>query len=160
MAHYDLAISVAMQWLSTSKKGRIKLSLNHHKYPNRMEREAMILSSFAGLLMNSIPVEDVFEIYGSKPSTTPLQNSAKGHLMQPFSLSLHPFAMLTAPQAAQHAIKHCARVYKSTVRNEINSPENHVLATDEEIDPGREETSATSENGEDTIATAECDLNS
>ncbi|KAG8541556.1 hypothetical protein GDO81_006197, partial [Engystomops pustulosus] len=82
LAHYDLAIGVALQWLSTSKgneslkKERIKLALNHH-YPNRMEREAMILSSFAGMLMNTLPVEEVFEIYGNKPSTTRMQNSSK-----------------------------------------------------------------------------------
>ncbi|MEE6490300.1 hypothetical protein FKM82_015835 [Ascaphus truei] len=57
MAHYDLAIGVALQWLSNSedgnalKKGKIKLPQSQHKYPNRMEREAMILSSFAGMLM-------------------------------------------------------------------------------------------------------------
>ncbi|CAH2306486.1 Hypothetical predicted protein [Pelobates cultripes] len=57
MAHYDLAIGVALQWLSASdelKKGNIKLHLNQHKYPNRMEREAMILSTFAGTVMLSI----------------------------------------------------------------------------------------------------------
>ncbi|MEE6490298.1 hypothetical protein FKM82_015835 [Ascaphus truei] len=83
MAHYDLAIGVALQWLSNSedgnalKKGKIKLPQSQHKYPNRMEREAMILSSFAGMLMHSIPVENVFEIYGNKTSTTQLQSSAK-----------------------------------------------------------------------------------
>lgn len=115
LAHYDLAIGVALQWLRSSsnneafRKERIKLALNQHKYPNRMEREAMILSSFAGTLMHSLPVEDVFEIYGSKTSTTHLHSSAKGHWIQPFNLSLHPFAMLTAPQAARHALKHWFR---------------------------------------------------
>ncbi|XP_063284877.1 uncharacterized protein C2orf80 homolog isoform X1 [Pelobates fuscus] len=120
MAHYDLAIGVALQWLSTSdelKKGNIKLPLNQHKYPNRMEREAMILSTFAGTVMNHLPVEDVFEIYGNKNSATQLQNSTKGHWTQAFNLSLHPFAMLTAPQAAEHALKHCSRMYKSTSRS-------------------------------------------
>lgn len=32
-------------------------------YTNRREREAMILSSYAGLLMNRIPIEEVFTIY-------------------------------------------------------------------------------------------------
>ncbi|KAM4697826.1 uncharacterized protein WCC33_013433 [Rhinophrynus dorsalis] len=123
MAHYDLAIGVALQWLSTSenqnalKKSKIKLPLNQHKYPNRMEREAMILSSFAGLLMHSLPVEDVFEIYGGKHSATQLQSTAKSHWTPPFNLSLHPFAMLTAPQAAEHAWKHCTRLQKSIIRN-------------------------------------------
>ncbi|XP_075036339.1 uncharacterized protein C2orf80 homolog isoform X2 [Mixophyes fleayi] len=167
LAHYDLAISVAMQWLNSSKsnealkKGRLKLALNHYKYPNRMERKAMILSSFAGLLMHSFPVEDVFEIYGSKPSTTQLQNSAKGHLTQPFSLSLHPFAMLTAPQAAKHALKHCARLCKTSGRNETISPQTQVSDTDQhEISPDGEETSTESETGEDTIAKAEIDIDS
>lgn len=31
----------------------------------------------------------------------------QGQLTQPFNLSLHPFAMLTAPQAAKHALQHC-----------------------------------------------------
>lgn len=34
----------------------------------------------------------------------------QGHSVQPFNLSLHPFAMLTAPQAARHALKHCKYV--------------------------------------------------
>ncbi|KAM9305166.1 uncharacterized protein PAF06_013697 [Gastrophryne carolinensis] len=114
LAHYDLAIGVALHWLNSSKcneplrKERLKLALNQHKYPNRMEREAMILSSFAGMLMHSLPVEDVFKIYGSKPSTTYCHNLAKDHWSQPFNLSLHPFAMLTAPQAARHALRHYA----------------------------------------------------
>ncbi|KAF6361138.1 gonad development associated 1 [Rhinolophus ferrumequinum] len=48
-------------------------------YPNHREREAMILSSYAGILM--------------VPQATP------------FHLSLHPFAMLTAPKAAEYARK-------------------------------------------------------
>ncbi|XP_072275226.1 uncharacterized protein C2orf80 homolog [Pyxicephalus adspersus] len=69
LAHYDLAVGVALQWLSSSsfneapKKDRIRLALSQPKYPNRMEREAMILSSFAGTLMHSLPVaDDVFDL--------------------------------------------------------------------------------------------------
>ncbi|KAM5151861.1 uncharacterized protein ACMZJ9_010137 [Mantella aurantiaca] len=166
LAHYDLAIGVALQWLSSSscnealKKERIKLALNQHKYPNRMEREAMILSSFAGTLMHSLPVDDVFEIYGSKPSAMHLHSSAKGHCVQPFNLSLHPFAMLTAPQAARHALKHCARFCKYLGRNENGENENHnskVIATHHhEPDSEREEeASAVSETEEDTAAKTE-----
>ncbi|XP_040297412.1 uncharacterized protein C2orf80 homolog [Bufo bufo] len=139
LAHYDLAIGVALNWLSSSKgneslkKERLKLTLNQHKYPNRMEREAMILSSFAGMLMNSFPVEEVFEIYRNKPSTTRLQNSAKGHLIQPFNLSLHPFAMLTAPQAAKHALQHCARLWNSSDRNQTTSTQDQELDSVEHV---------------------------
>uniref|UniRef100_A0A8C5PQS9 Beta/gamma crystallin 'Greek key' domain-containing protein n=1 Tax=Leptobrachium leishanense TaxID=445787 RepID=A0A8C5PQS9_9ANUR len=70
--------------------------------------------------LRHLPVEDVFEIYGSKHSAAHLQNSSKGHWTQAFNLSLHPFAMLTAPQAAEHAWKHCTRTLKSTSRS-INS---------------------------------------
>ncbi|XP_073501673.1 uncharacterized protein C2orf80 homolog [Phyllobates terribilis] len=145
LAHYDLAMGVALQWLSYSKgsesldKERLTLALNHHKYPNRMEREAMILSSFAGILMNSFPVEAVFEIYGNKHLTARLHNSSKGHLTQPFNLSLHPFAMLTAPQAAKHALQHCARLWNSSGRNETISPEDQELYSDEPVEQEREE---------------------
>ncbi|MEE6490296.1 hypothetical protein FKM82_015835 [Ascaphus truei] len=113
MAHYDLAIGVALQWLSNSedgnalKKGKIKLPQSQHKYPNRMEREAMILSSFAGMLM--------------------------GHWTHPFNLSFHPFAMLTAPQAAEHAWKHCARLQKSTSRNNSSTREQNKKTWQEEV---------------------------
>ncbi|XP_056393069.1 gamma-crystallin 2-like isoform X2 [Hyla sarda] len=110
LAHYDLAIGVALQWFSSCKgnesleKERLKLALNHHKYPNRMEREAMILSSFAGMLM--------------------------GHLTQPFNLSLHPFAMLTAPQAAKHALQHCVRMLNSSGKNEAMTSHDQEVEDD------------------------------
>ncbi|XP_040913423.1 uncharacterized protein C2orf80-like isoform X2 [Toxotes jaculatrix] len=59
LAHYDLAISVALWWLD-KEEGRDVLdsdiigstcSLGSAQYPNRLEREAMILSSFAGIIM-------------------------------------------------------------------------------------------------------------
>ncbi|XP_040980316.1 uncharacterized protein C2orf80 homolog isoform X2 [Aquila chrysaetos chrysaetos] len=78
---------------------------NRYTYPNRIEREAMILSSYAGILMNSIPIEEIFEIYSMRPSATHWQSSANDHWIQPFKLSLHPFAMLTAPEAAEYAWK-------------------------------------------------------
>ncbi|XP_048165345.1 uncharacterized protein C2orf80 homolog [Corvus hawaiiensis] len=112
MVHYNLALSVALMWLSDSDAQtpltREKLNFaarNQYTYPNRIEREAMILSSYAGILMNSISVEEIFEIYRMKPSATHWQSSAKDHWIQPFKISLHPFAMLTAPEAAEHARK-------------------------------------------------------
>ncbi|XP_069471704.1 uncharacterized protein C2orf80 homolog isoform X2 [Ambystoma mexicanum] len=84
MAHYDLAIGVALLWLtdseshSTSEKEKTKVPfISSHNYPNKMEREAMILSSFAGILMNSIPVEDVFGMYSCKPPKSHIQSLAK-----------------------------------------------------------------------------------
>nr|KAF6493932.1 gonad development associated 1 [Rousettus aegyptiacus] len=72
-------------------------------YPNHREREAMILSSYAGILMNSIPIEEVFKIYGADSSANSC--TTKGPRAPPFHLSLHPFAMLTAPKAAEYARK-------------------------------------------------------
>uniref|UniRef100_A0A8C6J6D1 Uncharacterized protein n=1 Tax=Melopsittacus undulatus TaxID=13146 RepID=A0A8C6J6D1_MELUD len=102
MVHYNLALSIALLWLRDldvqTALTREKMNFaahNRYAYPNRTEREAMILSSYAGILMNSIPVEEIFEIYS--PSATHCQSS----------LSLHPFAMLTAPEAAQYAYQPC-----------------------------------------------------
>ncbi|XP_014735810.1 PREDICTED: uncharacterized protein C2orf80 homolog isoform X2 [Sturnus vulgaris] len=60
MAHYNLALSVALMWLSDSDAQttltREKMNFaahNRYTYPNRIEREAMILSSCAGILMHS-----------------------------------------------------------------------------------------------------------
>ncbi|XP_078233454.1 uncharacterized protein C2orf80 homolog isoform X1 [Pogona vitticeps] len=120
-AHYDLAINLASPWLSDSKaqipweKEKVKLPLYHLcTYPNRMEREAMILSSYAGMLMNTIPVEDIIGIYNTGPSAAHWRNSAKGHWIHPCNLSLHPFAMLTAPQAAEHARKQSIKFHRAT----------------------------------------------
>uniref|UniRef100_A0A8B9BPD9 Chromosome 2 open reading frame 80 n=1 Tax=Anser brachyrhynchus TaxID=132585 RepID=A0A8B9BPD9_9AVES len=71
-----------------------------YMYPNRIEREAMILSSYAGILMNSIPIEEIFEIYTDHTAECT-------HLAwHRVSLSLHPFAMLTAPKAAEYTRRH------------------------------------------------------
>nr|XP_003220055.1 PREDICTED: uncharacterized protein C2orf80 homolog isoform X1 [Anolis carolinensis]XP_008107407.1 PREDICTED: uncharacterized protein C2orf80 homolog isoform X1 [Anolis carolinensis]XP_008107408.1 PREDICTED: uncharacterized protein C2orf80 homolog isoform X1 [Anolis carolinensis]XP_016848641.1 PREDICTED: uncharacterized protein C2orf80 homolog isoform X1 [Anolis carolinensis]XP_016848642.1 PREDICTED: uncharacterized protein C2orf80 homolog isoform X1 [Anolis carolinensis] len=120
LAHYDLAVNVALPWLNdaeaTKSQGKEKMKVQLHGryiYPNRIKREAMILSSYAGMLMNSIPVEDVIAIYNTGPSVTHWQNSAKGHQIHPCNLSLHPFAMLTAPQAAEHARKQCVKFRKA-----------------------------------------------
>uniref|UniRef100_A0A6I8S250 Beta/gamma crystallin 'Greek key' domain-containing protein n=1 Tax=Xenopus tropicalis TaxID=8364 RepID=A0A6I8S250_XENTR len=96
-----------------------------------MEREAMILSSFAGVLMHSLPVEGVFELYGKKSSKGLLQSTTKNLWTQPFNLSLHPFAMLTAPKAAEHAWKHRAKLQKSSHQNAGCSTRLHNLDTHE-----------------------------
>ncbi|XP_072668724.1 uncharacterized protein C2orf80 homolog isoform X1 [Canis lupus baileyi] len=110
MAHYDLAINVALQWLDHSEDltwlewEKVKMPFHDRPvYPNRKEREAMILSSYAGILMNSIPIEEVFKIYGADSSTN--SRATKVPRASPFRLSLHPFAMLTAPKAAEYARK-------------------------------------------------------
>ncbi|XP_013839885.2 uncharacterized protein C2orf80 homolog isoform X3 [Sus scrofa] len=76
-AHYDLAISAALQWVDHSEDltwlewEEVKMPFRGRPiYPNHREREAMILSSFAGILMNSIPIEEVFKIYGADASAS------------------------------------------------------------------------------------------
>ncbi|XP_054535241.1 uncharacterized protein C2orf80 homolog isoform X4 [Pan troglodytes] len=110
MAHYDLAISVALQWLDPSEDltwlewEELKIPFHGRPiYPNRREREAMILSSYAGILMNSIPIEEVFKIYGADSSAD--SGTIKVPRVSSLRLSLHPFAMLTAPKAAAYARK-------------------------------------------------------
>ncbi|XP_027736037.1 uncharacterized protein C2orf80 homolog isoform X3 [Empidonax traillii] len=123
MVHYNLALSVALLWLSdldapialTGEKMN-SAAHNQYTYPNRTEREAMILSSYAGILMNSIPVEEIFEIYSTRPSATHWQRSANDRWIQPFRFSLHPFAMLTAPEAAEYAWKQSVKYQTGTAR--------------------------------------------
>ncbi|XP_030658959.1 uncharacterized protein C2orf80 homolog isoform X2 [Nomascus leucogenys] len=102
MAHYDLAISVALQWLDPSEDltwlewEELKMPFHGRPiYPNRREREAMILSSYAGILM--------------VPSVSSLR------------LSLHPFAMLTAPKAAAYARKQSVKSRKGTTNKNATS---------------------------------------
>ncbi|XP_028621598.1 uncharacterized protein C2orf80 homolog isoform X2 [Grammomys surdaster] len=106
MAHYDLAIRVASQWLDSSENSawlqwdKVRAPLHVRPvYPNRKEREAMILSSYAGVLMNSIPIEEVLRIYGADSSASPDSTKVSQALLP--RRSLHPFAMLTAPRAAE-----------------------------------------------------------
>ncbi|CAN0209261.1 unnamed protein product [Bubo scandiacus] len=73
--HYNLPFSVALLWLSDldaqTALTRQKMNFtarNQYRYPNQTEREAMILSAYAGVLLNSIPIEEVLEIYSMKPS--------------------------------------------------------------------------------------------
>ncbi|XP_040497265.1 uncharacterized protein C2orf80 homolog isoform X2 [Ursus maritimus] len=102
MAHYDLAINVALQWLDHSEDltwlewEKVKMPFHDRPvYPNRKEREAMILSSYAGILM--------------VPRAPPLR------------LSLHPFAMLTAPKAAEYARKQSVKLRRGATNKNVTS---------------------------------------
>ncbi|KAF6361145.1 gonad development associated 1 [Rhinolophus ferrumequinum] len=137
MAHYDLAISVALQWLHRSEDltwlewEKVKRPFRARPiYPNHREREAMILSSYAGILMNSIPIEEVFKIYGADSSA----NSCATKVPQatPFHLSLHPFAMLTAPKAAEYARKQSVKLRRgATNKNATSSSVREANATEQ-----------------------------
>uniref|UniRef100_A0A671YY62 Uncharacterized protein n=1 Tax=Sparus aurata TaxID=8175 RepID=A0A671YY62_SPAAU len=114
LAHYDLAISVALWWLD-KEEGRDVLdrdiigatcSSGSAQYPNRLEREAMILSSFAGIIMNSLPVEEILALYRCKPAASYPNQQSKGTIVYPFTLSYHPFAMLGSYRAVYHSKKH------------------------------------------------------
>ncbi|XP_050976107.1 uncharacterized protein C2orf80-like [Labeo rohita] len=111
LAHYDLAISVALWWLNKKNAAENEYigigSLRHiSQYPNHLEREAMILSSFAGMLLNSLPIEDILSLYNCKPVASYPDNHDKGNIVHPFSLSYHPFAMLSSFKAVDHSRKH------------------------------------------------------
>ncbi|XP_048200139.1 uncharacterized protein C2orf80 homolog [Perognathus longimembris pacificus] len=121
MAHYDLAISVALQWLGHSEdltwleqEARKMLLHGRPVYPNRREREAMILSSYAGILMNSVPIEEVFKIYGADSDTTKAPRP-------PLFRSLHPCAMLTAPTAAEYSRKQSVKLRRRTMTKNTTS---------------------------------------
>ncbi|KAI4875188.1 hypothetical protein NFI96_023956 [Prochilodus magdalenae] len=112
-AHYDLAVGVALWWLEKEEVnsqvdseliGVIRPGLS--QYPNREEREAMILSSFTGMLLNSLPVEDILSLYSCKPSASSPHQDTKSSIVHPFSLSYHPFAMLSSYKAVDHSRKH------------------------------------------------------
>ncbi|XP_010878308.2 uncharacterized protein C2orf80 [Esox lucius] len=117
LAHYDLAISVALWWLE-KEEGHNVMDTDiigdgnpgrKAGYPNHLEREAMILSSFAGMILNSLPVEDILALYSTKPSATHTQHS-KCAIVHPFSLSYHPFAMLSSFKAVDHSRKHSQKL--------------------------------------------------
>ncbi|XP_060113011.1 uncharacterized protein C2orf80 homolog [Heteronotia binoei] len=129
LAHYDLAANVALPWLCDSEvqtslgKGKTKLPLCQKFLSlSRPEREALILSSYAGMLMNSIPVEEIFGIYKAGSTASNRQSSTKAHSIHPHNLSLHPFAMLMAPQAAEYAWKQSMKSHQASAnRNPISS---------------------------------------
>ncbi|XP_056662975.1 uncharacterized protein C2orf80 homolog isoform X2 [Monodelphis domestica] len=111
MAHYDLAISVALQWLGYKEDqthldwDKVKVPFSRrHVFPNRLEREAMILSFYAGILM--VP------------------------RAQNIHLSLHPFAMLTASKAAEHAQKQSVKLQRRIVHRKVTNSSNTTKAMD------------------------------
>ncbi|XP_041857176.1 uncharacterized protein C2orf80-like [Melanotaenia boesemani] len=118
LAHYDLAISVALWWLSQDDGRRVldtdiigaTCCSGTVQYPNRLEREAMILSSFAGIIMSSLPVEEILALYRCKPVATYPSHRSKGLIVYPFTLSYHPFAMLHSYKAVQHSKKHSEKL--------------------------------------------------
>ncbi|XP_055022968.1 uncharacterized protein C2orf80-like [Boleophthalmus pectinirostris] len=110
LAHYDLAISVALWWLN-KEEGRYVFdrdifgATTAAHYPNHLEREAMILSSFAGMIMNKLPVEEILALYKCKPAATYSNEHSKAAIVYPFTLSYHPFAMLSSYKAVHHSKK-------------------------------------------------------
>ncbi|XP_078085365.1 uncharacterized protein C2orf80 [Mustelus asterias] len=153
LAHYDLAINVALLWLNEEENQEVlkneKVVISSRtgsKYPNEMEREAMILSSFAGILMNSIPLEDILKVYRYKPSVTQFCRTITRHVHSS-SLSLHPFAMLTAVCAAKHPRKQvinpkggkiaAKQNFKdpSTTNQLVNQPGDICSGTQQSADP-------------------------
>ncbi|XP_026231823.1 uncharacterized protein C2orf80 [Anabas testudineus] len=114
LAHYDLAVSVAFWWLDSKKETEVPdgddigatHSLGCCQYPNRFEREAMILSSFAGIIMNSLPVKEILALYRCRPAASFPNQQSKGVIVYPFTLSYHPFAMLGSYKAVHHSKKH------------------------------------------------------
>ncbi|XP_026768447.3 uncharacterized protein C2orf80 [Pangasianodon hypophthalmus] len=129
LAHYDLAISVALWWLN-EKKGRDAneligaISPSHSYCPNRLEREAIILSSFAGMLLNSLPVNEILSLYSCKPAASCPHPYTKSNIVHPFSLSSHPFAMLSSFKAVDRSRKHTLMLKRwNTLRNKGASAE-------------------------------------
>lgn len=118
LSHYDLAISVALCWFDRNE-GQYVLerdivgatsSLGSDQYPNHLERKAMILSSFAGMILNSLPVENILSLYNCKPSASHPNLHSKNSIVHPFTLSYHPFAMLGSYKAVDHSRKHTNRL--------------------------------------------------
>ncbi|XP_024116305.1 uncharacterized protein C2orf80 isoform X1 [Oryzias melastigma] len=122
LAHYDLALSVAFWWLNRmDERCRLNLdmigatsSIGRPAYPDRSEREAMILSSFAGIIMSSIPLEQILGLYSCKPAALypSHQSQPQGAIVYPLTLSHHPFAMLASYKAVLHSRKHNRRMKK------------------------------------------------
>uniref|UniRef100_A0A3B5PUJ9 Uncharacterized protein n=1 Tax=Xiphophorus maculatus TaxID=8083 RepID=A0A3B5PUJ9_XIPMA len=68
------------------------------QHPNRLQREAMILSCFAGIIMvSNKKTLSLVLIFSFEP---------QGSIVCPLTLSYHPFAMLRSYKAVQHAKRH------------------------------------------------------
>ncbi|XP_029937296.1 uncharacterized protein C2orf80 [Myripristis murdjan] len=134
VAHYDLAIGVALWWLGEEEEqdvfdrdiiGAISSS-GSEQYPNHLEREAMILSSFAGMILNSLPVEEILALYSCKPSASYPTHHSKSAIVHPFTLSYHPFAMLGSYKAVDHSRKHSQRLKRwLSERRKSSTPAGH-----------------------------------
>ncbi|XP_072252956.1 uncharacterized protein C2orf80 [Leuresthes tenuis] len=135
LAHYDLAVSVALWWLNR-EEGRdagdtdiigATCSSGTAQYPNRLEREAMILSSFAGIIMSSLPVDQILSLYRCKPAASYPNQQSKGSIVYPFTLSYHPFAMLASYKAVHHSKKHSQKLNRwLSERGRARSPPRRV----------------------------------
>ncbi|XP_043104398.1 uncharacterized protein C2orf80-like [Puntigrus tetrazona] len=152
LAHYDLAISVALWQLNKDNAAGNDYigigSLRHiSQYPNHLEREAMILSSFAGMLLNSLPIEDILSLYNCKPVASYPHNHAKGNIVHPFSLSYHPFAMLYSFKAVDHSRKH-TQVLKRWIKEHGK----------QEVSPERPEPSTSSSSSSFSVSDSEDSL--
>ncbi|XP_036400523.1 uncharacterized protein C2orf80-like [Megalops cyprinoides] len=118
LAHYDLAISVALWWLEQEGQDAVESgiigasSAGCSQYPNHMEREAMILSTFTGMVLNSLPVKEVLSLYSCKPSASYMHEDTKSAIVHPFTLSYHPFAMLKSYKAVAHSKRHSQKLQR------------------------------------------------
>ncbi|CAL8387791.1 uncharacterized protein C2orf80 isoform X2 [Gadus morhua] len=118
LAHCDLALRVALWWLDRDEGQGIldtdiigaKSLSGSNKYPSHLEREAMILSSFAGIVLNALPVEEILALYSCKPAATHSKHQSKNSIVHPFTLSYHPFAMLCSYKALDHSKKHSQKL--------------------------------------------------
>ncbi|XP_078795930.1 uncharacterized protein C2orf80 homolog [Oryzias latipes] len=74
----------------------------------------MILSSFAGIIMSSVPLEQILDLYSCKPVALYPSHSSQpqGSIVYPLTLSHHPFAMLASYKAVLHSRKHNRRMKK------------------------------------------------
>ncbi|KAF7709525.1 uncharacterized protein C2orf80-like [Silurus meridionalis] len=129
LAHYDLAINVALWYLNEKKGADMNeligaISPSHNNCSNRLEREAIILSSFAGMILNSLPVTDILSLYSCKPSVSCPYPDTKSNIIHPFSLSYHPFAMLSSFKAVDRSRKHTQMLKRwKALRNKRASAE-------------------------------------
>ncbi|XP_042619498.1 uncharacterized protein C2orf80-like [Cyprinus carpio] len=153
LANYDLAISVAWWWFN--KDDGKNAAENDYigigsisQYPNHLEREAMILSSFAGMLLNSLPIEDILFLYNCKPVASYPHNHAKGSIVHPFSLSYHPFAMLSSFKAVDHSRKH-TQVLKRWIKK--HSKQEASPVTEKLESPSTSSSSSSFSDSEDSL---------
>ncbi|XP_053071673.1 gamma-crystallin A isoform X3 [Acinonyx jubatus] len=100
----------------------------HISKPERKRSNDFIILRWNLNGKNSLPVEEVFKMYGADSSTN--SGATKVPRAPPFRLSLHPFAMLTAPKAAEYARKQGVKLRRGANKNtaSISAREVHVTA--------------------------------